>query len=713
MSSETVPVEKMRRLFSPRSIALVGATENSFWSRAIIQNLTTLGYTGELHLIHPTKREQFGRPCYPSVVDVPGPVDHAYIMTGTQHYLTILESCAAKGIHGVTMLTSGFKETGPEGAARERRLIEFCAEHDIQLIGPNCLGYVNARLPAHAFALLMGDAPRPGHVGFVLASGALVNHVHRLARIRNIGLSYVVSCGNEAVLDAADYLNFLVEDPDTQVIGALLEGIRRPDAFVRVAERAIEVGKPIISVKIGRSAAAARSAVAHTASLVGSDAVVDALYHQLGLQRVRSVEELVETCGFIQAYGWPPGRRAGIVTPSGGACSVVSDLCHNTAIELPDFGPQTKAGLREILPEFGTAQNPMDTTGVIVLDATLIPRTATVVMNDPDLDLLVVVQDPPRDPGPVPSRNDERMQMLKDTLEKSPKWACTMQTVAQELTPYGQEICTRFDLHVGNGLTLGIAALDKAIRYGEARRRILGKSDRPSLAPARIGHSLSRANRRVLSETESKTLLRSIGIATPREEVAADAASAERAADRIGYPVVLKVLAANVPHKTEAGGVALNLGSAAEVRAGYDRILTAVRRHTPDAAIDGVIVAEQVRGIELIAGVTIDPLFGPVVIVGLGGIFVEVLQDVAMRLPPFDHADARAMLAELRSAPILQGARGQPPADSRALADTLVRLGDFAVERRASLVAVDVNPLFVLPEGQGVRAADALVVLNG
>jgi acyl-CoA synthetase (NDP forming) len=711
---ETVDVEKIRRLLSPRSIALVGATENSFWSRAIIQNLTTLGYTGDVHLIHPTKTEQFGRPCYPSVIDVPGPIDHAYVMTGTQHYLTVLRSCSAKGIHGVTMLTSGFKETGAEGAQRERQLVDFCHEHDIQLIGPNCLGFVNARLPAPAFALLMGEPPRPGHLGVLLASGALVNHVHRLARIRNIGLSYVISSGNEAVLDSADYLRFLVEDPDTTVIAALLEGIRRPAAFIEVAERARSLGKPIVALKTGRSAASVRSAVAHTASLTGADAVVDTLFTQLGIQRVRSVEELVETGAFLQAYGWPPGRRAGIVTPSGGACSVVSDLCSGTAIELPDFGPDTKARLKEILPEFGTPQNPIDTTGVIVLDATLIPRTANVVANDPDLDLLVIVQDPPRDPGPVPSRNDERLRYLKESLTGSPKWACTMQMVAQELTPYGQEVLTAFDLHVGNGLTLGISALDKAIRYGEAHRRFQSKPDRPSLAPARLGHARATdsATRRVLNEAESKNLLRGYGISAPRETLAADAAGAVRAADELGYPVVLKVVAANVPHKTEAGGVALGLRSAGEVSAAYERIVTAVRRYQPAAEIAGVLVAEQVSGVELIAGITTDPLFGPVVVAGLGGIFVEVLQDVAMRLPPFDHDDAQAMVDELRGAAILRGARGRPPADVDALAETLVRLGTLAVERRADLIELDINPLFVLPTGQGVRAADALVVLN-
>ena len=707
-------IARIARLLSPRSIALVGATENSFWSRAIIQNLATLGYTGSMHLIHPKQPRQFDRPCYPSVRDVPEVVDHAYVMTGTRHALAVLADCVEKGVHSVTMLTAGFKEMDQTGAQLERQVVDVCREHEIALIGPNCLGFVNALAPVPAYALLMGEAPLPGHVGMLLQSGALLNHVHRLARNRNIGLTYLVSSGNEALLDASDYLGFLVEDPETTVVGALIEGIRRPAAFARVAERAMALGKPLVVFKAGRSVAAARSATAHTAALTGADAVVSALFKQLGVIRVDSIEELVETTGFLAAYGWPAGRRAGVVTPSGGSCGIISDLCHGTAIDLPDYGPATKARIREILPEFGTAQNPLDTTGVIVLDATLIPRTAAVVCEDPGMDLMVVVQDVPRDPGPVPARNDERMQFLADALARSPKFACAINTVAGELTPYGREIVARFGVHFGNGLTLGVSALDKAIRYGEARRRFLARTDgTPPLAG--VDRPTTRVQgdgrRRTLNEAEAKALLRAHGIPTTREIVATDATSAVRAADAIGYPVVLKILAADVPHKTEAGGVALHLASPEDVRAAYDRVVAAVRRYKPDVAIEGVLIAEQVVGaVECLAGVSVDPLFGPVIVAGLGGSFVEILNDVALRLPPFDQNEALAMLGELRGRKILDGARGQPPADVDALARTLVCLGNLAVELRDRIAEVDVNPLFVLPAGQGVKAADALVV---
>jgi acyl-CoA synthetase (NDP forming) len=699
---------------TPHSIALVGATENSFWSRTIVENLTNLGFTGEIYLVHPRQPRQFDRPCFPRVTAIPGPVDHAYVMTGTQHALTVLQDCAEKGVPGVTMLTAGFKETDDVGARRQAELVELCRERGIALLGPNCLGFVNALQPVPAFALLMGEPPIPGGVGVVLQSGALLYDVHQVAWTRNIGLSYLISSGNEAILDSADFLRFLVEDPATKVVGALIEGIRRPAAFAEVAERALELGKPIVVLKTGRSAAASRVAIAHTAALTGSDAVVDALFKQLGVLRVSSVEELVETLGFLQAYGWPSGRRAGVVTPSGGCCSVISDLCYGTSIELPDFGAETKQKIREILPEFGTPQNPLDTTGVIVLDASLIPRTAEVVASDPELDLLVVVQDPPRGPGPVPGRAEERVQLLATTLANSPKFACAVQRITSELTPYARRLFAEAGVFLANGLPQLVGSLDRAIRYGEHRRRFLERASQSRLSKALAEVAApSTGERKVLDEAEALTLLRRHAVDCVAYDVAANSDEAAAIADRLGYPVVVKVLSAEVPHKSDVGGVALGLTSEAAVRAACSAIAASVRERLPSARIDGFLVAEQVTdAIEMIAGISVDPMVGPVVMVGVGGIFAEALGDVSFRLPPFDEDEASRMLGELRGRRLLNGGRGRPRADVPALARALVKLGSLALAEQDRLVDLDVNPLFVLPWGHGTKAGDALLVLD-
>ena len=370
---------------------------------------------------------------------------------------------------------------------------------------------------------------------------------------------------------------------------------------------------------------------------------------------------------------------------------------------------ETKAKLREILPEFGTPQNPMDTTGVIVLDATLVPKTANVISADPNLDLLVIVQDPPRDPGLVPARNDERMRFLADTLAQSPKFACAFQTVASELTIYGRELAYEHGVFFGNGLSLGVRALDRAIRYGEARRRIVRRDLSTSLVGLSVPPGSPSGGRRTLDEADSKVLLREHGVPTAREAIATDADSAVRAADELGYPVVLKILAADIPHKTEAGGIALNLRSAGEVRAAYDRVISSARANRPDAGIRGVLVAEQIEGaIEMIAGLTIDPVFGPVVVCGLGGIFVEVLHDVTFRVPPFHRDEAQRMVDELQGAAMLRGVRGKKAVDEQALVDTIMKVQRLALDLADDVAELDVNPLVV--RSHGAVALDALVV---
>jgi acyl-CoA synthetase (NDP forming) len=708
-------------LLSPASVALVGATESSNWSHAIVRNLRTLGYAGAVYLVHPTKERQFDAPCYPSLRAIPDPVDHAWVMTPTHAAAAVLADCAAKGVRSVTMLTSGFKEVGPEGAALEREITEYCRVNGITLLGPNCLGFVNAPQRIPAYALLLGEAPVPGHVGVVLQSGAMLVHVHKLALRRGIGLNCLVSSGNEAMVDATDFLQYLVQDPETHVLAALLEGIRDPERFARIARQALAAGKPMVVLKTGRSRAGSRSAAAHTGALTGDDQVVDAYLRGLGVIRVSTVEEMVETAGLLQARGWPSaGRRTAVVTPSGGACGIFADLCEGKALELPDFRPETKERLRAILPEFGTPMNPLDTTGFVMIDGTLLPRTLAAVAEAPECDLVASVYDLPQEPGPFPERTAERLKLMSQAVTGSAKYTCLVSTVAGDLTPFAREAAARYGLHSVNGLAMGATVLSHAVRYGEFRRDWLARQARAEAASGSVVVSAPKQTDRsdwdmhgTWDEARSKALLAAYGIPTPREITARSSEEAVQAAETIGGTVVLKVLSPDLPHKTEAGGVALNLTTPDEVRSAYFRILDAARAYKPDARIEGVLVAEQVTGaVEMFAGIAVDPHFGPVVVTGLGGIFVEVFRDVAMRLPPFDRGEALAMLGELKGIAILQGARGGAPADVEALADVLVSLGRMALDLKDRLKELDLNPLLVLPAGRGVKAVDALAAFQ-
>lgn len=687
----------------PRSIALVGATETSSWSEALISNLTNLGYEGRLHLVHPRHKEQFGRACHPSVSAIVDDVDCAYVMTGAGAANDVIEDCGRKHVPHVVMLSAGFKEVGAAGSSLERALVERCRELGITLLGPNCLGFVNYVDKVAAYGLLLPPATQAGAIALVSQSGAMVLHFHRLAVARGIGLAVSVSIGNEAMLSSSDFLTEYVHRDDVRVVGALLEGIRDPLGFLAAAEAAFDAGKPLVVLKVGRSDVARRSVIAHTGSLAGADAVIDAVLAQKGAIRVASPEELIETCALLAAQGWPRGGRTAVVTTSGGACGLVSDLASGTHVEIPDFSVETKAGLARLLPSFGTPQNPLDTTGVIVNQPALLAECVKIVLAEGGFDALLINSDPPRDASAGAGRADERLAPLAEVLRRSPIFTALSATVSSELTPFAADTLRRHGLHFANGLQLGMRALDNAVFYGQARARHVRSTAREARrTPPVVFHSSG-----VLSEVDSMRLLAEYGIAAPAARLVHSATEAVAAAGAIGYPVVVKVQSPDIPHKTEAGGVKLNLRNGAQVRRAFAEVEAAAR----GLRFQGALVSRQVEPVaELIAGISSDAQFGPIVLVGLGGIFTESLGDVSMRLPPIDRPMGIEMLEQLRGVSLLRGARGRASADLPALADILVSLGDIALDFADRLVELDINPLFAMSEG--AYAGDALLVIK-
>lgn len=695
-------------MLDPSSLALVGATENSAWSAALVGNLRLHGYQGRIHLVNPRHQSQFGLPCHPSVSAIGEPVDCAYVMTGTDAVPGVIDDLAAAGVGSAVLLTAGYLETGSVGAELERALVDQCERSGITLQGPNCLGFVNYARGIAAYGLPVPAPLVPGRVGLLTQSGAMLLHLHRLAQNRAIGLSHLVSSGNEAMLDANDFIDFLLDEPGTTVIGALLEGIRNPDRFLAVAERALALGKPLVVLKVGGSPAGARSAIAHTGALALEDRVVDAVFRQKGVIRVGSPEELVETAALLAAARLPEGRRIAMLTASGGACALLADLAQDTRLEIPDFGAETKSALRAILPGFGTPQNPLDTTGLIVQEMTLLPRSFAAIANDPSFDAILVVWDPPRDEGLNPVRTEARLAAVAEAVSNSPIPAYLTSYVAGELTEFGREAVLRHGVHFSNGMPLAVRALDAAVGYVERRRRLLAKG-----SPSKVAALVRLPGKGSLSERESLRLLARYGVPVPVERVARSPLETARHAREAGFPAVVKVSSPDIPHKTEIGAVRLQLLTADEAASAYRDVLAAATLNAPGARIDGVLVNRQIFPVaELIAGIAVDPQFGPLLLVGLGGIFAEVLDDVALRMPPVDFDDAVDMLSELRGKAILEGVRGMPRADLHAAAACLVRLSRMATELGDRIAAVDINPLFVLADGEGVLAGDALVVLR-
>jgi acyl-CoA synthetase (NDP forming) len=696
-------VSDLGTLLVPRSIALVGATESSSWAQAVITNLTDLGYEGAIHLVHPRHSVQFGRPCHPTLTAVPDEVDCAYVMTGTNAAAEVIEDCGRKGVTNVVMLSAGFKEVGAAGSALEQGMVDRCRELGIRLLGPNCLGFVNYRQKIAAYGLLLTAPIKAGAIALISQSGVMLLHFHRLAMNRGIGLAASVSIGNEAMLTASDVLEDFVRREDVRVVGALLEGIRDPHKFVAAAEAAFDAEKPLVVLKVGRSEVSRRSVIAHTGSLAGADAVVDAVLRQKGAIRVASPEELIETCALLAVSGWPRGGRTAVVTTSGGACGLVSDLSSGTRVEIPDFAPETKVRLAGLLPSFGTPQNPLDTTGVIVNQPALLAACVDAVLLDGGFEALLINSDPPRDAGAGPGRVEERLAPLAEVVRRAPIFTAVSATVSSELTPFGREALSRHGLHFANGLQLGIRALDNAVFYGQARARPM----RPKATPARRVKPLNQAWKGVVGEVEAKQLLAAYQIGVPDERLVDSPAEAVAAAASIGYPVVLKVQSRDIAHKTEVGGVKLGLRTAAEVRRAFAEVRDAAR----GVRFEGVLVSRQVKPVaELIAGISSDPQFGNMVLIGMGGIFAESIRDVSMRMPPIDQHMAAEMLEELRGVDVLHGARGRPEADLASLVKVLMALGDIAIDLGERLVELDINPLFALPAG--ALAGDALLVVT-
>ncbi len=715
---ELVTPERLRAFFAPKSIALVGASDNSGWARFIVASCAATGFAGPLMAVHPRARSAFGLPVAPSLRDLPEPADLAFILAPAHAVEGVLDDMAAAGIPNAVVLASGYREVGEDGRALEDALTARAIANGITVLGPNCLGFVNAHTRAAPYALTLVPPLTAGPVGVALQSGALASVVLSFARAHAIGLSVLTSMGNEAMMRTVDVLDYLVEDEATRVICLFLEEISDPDKFARVAEKADRAGKPIVALKVGSSPAGQQAALAHTGSVAGDDAVADAALRQLNIIRVASLEELLTTGAALGYNRWPRGRRMGVLTASGGSCDIIADAASAQGLRIPEFSPETAAVITAHLPPFAAATNPLDVTGfssLANLSARTSPLTALehaldIAVQDPNLDFILFTGmnlPEARPPDQAAARLVEgRLDWLAQRMASSPIPVIPVGATCVNVSDYGRELLTARGLNVLGGLNLGLTVLGHALRWLENRGRV--RAPAPA-APAPAGPGrLPVPVSGPWSEEVARRLLAAAGVPVVPGELAGSAGEAVAIAGRFGLPVALKVCSAQITHKSDIGGVALGLGSAAEVRAGYEKV-RAAGEAVPGASVDGVLVTPmRSGGTELLAGVTVDPTFGPVLAVGLGGIWTEILRDTSLRVLPVDAAEVKRMLGELRGWPLLQGARGTPPADLNAVAAAIAGLGAAALALNGTLRALEVNPLWV--NGDQVEALDVLVV---
>jgi len=703
----SVTPERLREFFAPRSLAVVGASDTSGWAQFIRASTAATGFEGPLIPVHPRHQTVFGRPAVRSLRDLTEPVDLAFVMVPTHAVPDVIDDAAAAGIRHAVVLASGYREAGPDGRARQDALTREAARNGMLLLGPNCLGFLNTHAPAGPFALSVPLPLRPGPVGIALQSGALASAMLTFARSRAIGVSTVVTMGNESMISTADVLGYLAADEHTRVICLFLEEISEPDRFAAAAQAAARQDKPVVVLKTGSSPAGQVAALAHTGSVAGDDAVVDAVLRQLGVIRVTSIEELLSTAGLLGYHRWPRGRRMGVLTASGGACGLIADRASEQDIKIPPFATRTVAAIQAHLPAFADARNPLDVTGYVLANPrvtalTAIDHALDAALDDPGLDFVLFCGVTAPEVRPPDERlaglAQERVRWLAERTAAAPIPVISMGTTCVDVSGYARELLVKHGVHLLGGIDLGMRALGHALRWLENRPAAI------NIKPAT--HHLTATN--PWSEAAARDLLASCAVPLVPAELVTSAEAAVRAARRLGSPAALKVCSAQLTHKSDIGGVALGVHGDAQVRDAYRRVLAAGQA-VAGAVVDGVLVTPmRTGGVELLVGVTVDRAFGPVLAVGLGGVWVEVLADTSLRVLPVTADDVKQMLGELRGSPLLRGARGTRPADLDALARVVKNVGDAALSLDGNLRALEINPLWV--DGDRIEALDVLVI---
>ena len=704
--------ERLREFFQPRSIALVGATDNSRWSLNTFQNLKNFGFPGPIYCVNPRHTIVHGERAFPRLSDLPQPVDLAFIMVSTPLVYSILQEVAALGIRNVVILTSGFSELGQQGQELEQHILSFAQQHDIVMLGPNGNGFVNVTSQLLPYGLPIQPPLIKGPVGIVLQSGALASAVITLAQARHIGLSLLVSMGNETMISATDVLNYLIEDEQTRVIAIFMETIRQSALFAQLARKALQRNKPIVALKVGKSEISARAAKAHTGAMVGNDAINAAMFKQLGIIRVHSLEELLITAEVL-GYSRPLlGRRMGLVTPSGGACDILADRASEEGIQLPDFAPETVHGLQQILPAFSTAHNPLDVTGYIVIDRTLQQQALQVVVNDPGLDFIVYLSEPPR-VAPPPTQLAPFMEAYKalgETIRRSPLPISILSNTCTDLTPFGRTIADEAGIHFVGGMEHGMTAVGHALWWYEAATKaqhasqsIASEQETPTLSitmPASPTGSWS--------EYTARSFLQNHGIPVVPGSLTTSAEDAVQAAQHYGFPVAMKIVARDILHKSDVGGVLLNVANADAVRQGFATIMHHVKQQTSSQTIEGILVSPmRPAGRELLVGILSDPSWGQTLVLGLGGIWTEIFHDTSLRVLPVQPNEIKTMLAELRGAALLQGLRGQPSINLEQVVEVIYRITQIAQVLQQNLDTLEINPLLL--SSTGIEVLDVLL----
>ncbi|MCB1742806.1 MAG: acetate--CoA ligase family protein [Gammaproteobacteria bacterium] len=693
-------------LFDPKSIAVIGASDDlSKFGARPIRFMLEGGFQGPIYPINPKGGNIQGLKAYADIREIPEPADMVIISVPARHVVDAARASAEAGVRTAVVFSSGFAEVGDEGELWQTQLRDVARESGLRIVGPNCMGMLNSasRAVGTFTSVFAKSWPKVGGISVISQSGAVGAYMLVMGMERDLGLRTWVTTGNEVDVDVSDCVAHCAQDPGTDVIVAYIEGAKKPEQLRQAFETARLNGKPVIVMKVGASEVGAQAANTHTASLAGADAIYDAVFRQYGVYRAGSLENMLDVAQACATRRFPQSRTLGIVTVSGGAGVIASDAAEASGLELPALPEAAQRELKALMP-FAAVRNPVDTTAQMVNDVELFRKNLDVMLATGDYDTVLMFLATLGLSAPEPLLQS-LVEIVLDTAKRDRNARLVLSMLCR---PDTKRLLESHGVLVYEDITRAIGVIGAMNDFSEEFARppagnlpALPASARP--VPAEV-----------LSELGAADLLRDAGLPMAPGSVAQSADDAVAAAESIGYPVVLKIASPDIQHKSDIGGVKLKLGDAAAVREAFESIMSAARSAVPDATLEGCLVAPMITGgVETILGVNRDPLFGPVVLFGLGGVFVEVLKDVTFRAAPFDVAEAHRMIREVKGYAMLEGVRGSKPADVEALAQALSMLSVYAAENADRLEGIDLNPFLVFEQGRGAMGVDAVVVPHG
>lgn len=687
----------LKKLLKPKTVAIVGASEKAGFGGDTTRNYLKFSKNlDNLYLVNPGRDSILGQKAYHSLSEIDGDVDLVILCTPQKTILPLLREAAEKNCGGAVVFASGYGETGAEGKALQKELVSEADRLGIAVMGPNCAGFANFVDGIFAFAFLVEERDRFGNIGMISQSGQIV-----LGGLDspNMGFSHVISSGNSCNVKVEDYLDFLVEDDDTKVIAAYIEGITKPGKLVETFRKAALKKKPVVVLKTGRSGKAQELAASHTGSLSGADKVLRAVFRRYGVIEARDLEEL---CGLAAAFSWleslPKGQRCVFMNVSGGEAGVMADLADEFGIQLADYDPETKAYLQTLVPDYGSVNNPFDMTAGIGYNTPVMVQAMKAISGDEHVDAICIAYTiTPKIWDDTISHMVEAVSIARNDPDMKPVFWIPF--IEHSRHQESADILQRAGVPLLPSGRYGCRILKQILDFAG-----FDFQDTEAAIPEK-NHKISRG----LSEYESLNYLKDHGVPIPPQAVAASADEAVLKAADLGYPLSVKIHSADIQHKSDVGGVKLNIKDEANLRAAFETVMDNCRKNAPDANLEGVLLKPMLKaGVEMIIGVNNDKDFGPMIMVGMGGVFVELFKDVQLAPAPLTKEQARRILENLNSYPLLNGYRGNPVCNKEALADLLVSISKMAADGKDSIKELDINPVFVTEEG--VSIADALLI---